>query len=303
MVHQGQAVGTTRIWQGVVSLEEHVRRALFLYVLGTIVILQLYFVLFSLVPQFSPSPTRAVWFTALFFPGGLVAAGLRLRRPGPSPEATPEVPYGWLVLMLAAFGFWAGMYLLTGHYSRLMPPVDVATTWDSAIPLRPVFSFLYLTVYSLFLLPFLVARSPNDLALYVMAQVAPLLVSYALFFLIPVAFPHPPVPATDFLSWVLNQIYSGDTPANCYPSTHCSTGTVAALMLYRLDRRLGAFGFITATGLAFATLYTHQHYIADVVAGVALGAVAYGLAAQLLPLHSVQRYTALTLAWLTRVKA
>jgi predicted membrane protein len=45
----------------------------------------------------------------------------------------------------------------------------------------------------------------------------------------------------------------------------------------RVHRRLGIIAMIAATLVAFSTLFTKQHYVMDVVAGVFLAFVAYGV--------------------------
>jgi membrane-associated phospholipid phosphatase len=50
---------------------------------------------------------------------------------------------------------------------------------------------------------------------------------------------------------------------------------VSALTCYRLDRRLGYGALLCASLVAISTLFTKQHYIADVVAGIVLAFIAY----------------------------
>jgi membrane-associated phospholipid phosphatase len=45
---------------------------------------------------------------------------------------------------------------------------------------------------------------------------------------------------------------------------------MTAILLTEQDRRLGAFGWCYALALAFALLYLGEHYVVDLLAGLAL---------------------------------
>jgi membrane-associated phospholipid phosphatase len=77
--------------------------------------------------------------------------------------------------------------------------------------------------------------------------------------------------------WGLRALYSSDPPYNSFPSLHVAHSFVSALACSRVHRRLGIIAMIAATLVAFSTLFTKQHYVLDVVAGVSLAFVAYGI--------------------------
>jgi len=52
---------------------------------------------------------------------------------------------------------------------------------------------------------------------------------------------------------------------------------VSALTCYRLHRRLGLVTLVCASLVAVSTVFTKQHYIADVIAGILLAFAAYGV--------------------------
>jgi membrane-associated phospholipid phosphatase len=52
---------------------------------------------------------------------------------------------------------------------------------------------------------------------------------------------------------------------------------VSALASYRVHRRLGLAALVCATLVAISTLFTKQHYVADLVAGIILALVAYAV--------------------------
>jgi membrane-associated phospholipid phosphatase len=64
-------------------------------------------------------------------------------------------------------------------------------------------------------------------------------------------------------------------PHNCFPSLHVGHPFVSALTSYRVHRGVGIGAVIGASLVGVSTLYTRQHYILDVIAGIFLACLAY----------------------------
>jgi membrane-associated phospholipid phosphatase len=62
----------------------------------------------------------------------------------------------------------------------------------------------------------------------------------------------------------------GGNPWAAMPSLHFATSLMAALLLTELDPRAGAAGWAYAGTLGFALVYLGEHYVVDLLAGVAL---------------------------------
>lgn len=58
-----------------------------------------------------------------------------------------------------------------------------------------------------------------------------------------------------------------------FPSGHTMSSFVAAMILFRADKRLGIPAFILAFMIAFSRLYLYVHFPSDVIAGALIGAV------------------------------
>jgi membrane-associated phospholipid phosphatase len=54
------------------------------------------------------------------------------------------------------------------------------------------------------------------------------------------------------------------------PSDHFASAAMTAILLTEQDRRLGALGWSYTLGLAFVLVYLGEHYVADLLAGLAL---------------------------------
>lgn len=149
---------------------------------------------------------------------------------------------------------------------------------DRAWPLVPFWALVYGALYLfLILLPIFVVRHDALIRRTVYAYLSIWITAYLFFFVVyPTAAPRPDlVIGEGFALWGLRALYSADPPYNCFPSLHVAHSFVSALAVSRVHRRLGIIGVISATLVALSTLFTKQHYVLDVIAGVLMALVAY----------------------------
>jgi membrane-associated phospholipid phosphatase len=149
--------------------------------------------------------------------------------------------------------------------------------WDRAVPLQPVWALIYGALYMFMIaLPVFVVREEEHIRRTFWAYLAVWITAYVCFFVYPTVAPRPPSVAGDgFAVWGLRFLYDADPPYNCFPSLHVAHSFVSALTCYRLHRRLGLAALLCASLVAVSTLFTKQHYIADVIAGILLAFAAY----------------------------
>jgi membrane-associated phospholipid phosphatase len=151
---------------------------------------------------------------------------------------------------------------------------------DRALPLVPAWALVYGALYLfLILLPVVVIRQHDLIRQTVYAYLLIWLVAYGFFFVLyPTVAPRPAkVTGQGFAVWGLRALYSADPPYNCFPSLHVAHSFVSALATARVHRALGIVATICAVLVAASTLFTKQHYMVDVAAGVLLAGVAYAL--------------------------
>ncbi len=150
---------------------------------------------------------------------------------------------------------------------------------DRRIPVEPAWALVYGALYLfLILLPIFVVRQQEQIRRTVFTYLTVWLAAYVCFLLYPTVAPRPlEVAGKGFLIAGLQFLYGADPPYNCFPSLHVAHSFVSALACYRVHRRIGIAAVLCATLVGVSTLYTKQHYIADVVAGIVLAFVAYAL--------------------------
>ncbi|MBL8988151.1 MAG: phosphatase PAP2 family protein [Gemmatimonadetes bacterium] len=208
-------------------------------------------------------------------PDGSVAAAFGWTIVRQSLARPYRVP-GSMILLCALIPF----YILIPSF---LPPTTrhvPALALDDVLPLVPSWAVVYGALYLfLILLPIVVVREDALVRRMFAAYLSIWITAYLFFFLIyPTAAPRPDrVSGAGFGLWGLRALYSADPPYNCFPSLHVAHSFVSALACSRVHRRLGTVALLAAVLVALSTLFTKQHYVVDVVAGVALALAAYGL--------------------------
>ena len=181
-----------------------------------------------------------------------------------------------MVLLLALVPFYVLIPEFFPPPTRHVPELALDRAW----PLVPSWAIVYGALYLfLILLPIFIVRQQELIRRTVHAYLLIWITAYVFFFAAyPTAAPRPElVTGEGFAVWGLRALYSSDPPYNCFPSLHVAHSVVSALACSRVHRRLGLVAMIAATLVALSTLFTKQHYVLDVIAGVVLAFVAYDI--------------------------
>ena len=150
---------------------------------------------------------------------------------------------------------------------------------DRLFPLAPTWALVYGALYAfLIVLPVFVVQQEELIRRTVWAYLTVWTVAYICFMLYPTVAPRPDVvPGKGFGVWGLRFLYDADPPYNCFPSLHVAHSFVSALASYRVHRTLGLVAILCASLVALSTLFTKQHYVADIIAGTLLALAAYAV--------------------------
>src|SRR3954451_5711275 len=180
-------------------------------------------------------------------------------------------------------------YIFIGQMMRGRPVHIPEVMLDRVLPLQPPWALIYGMLYLfLIVLPVFVVRQDEQIRRTVFAYLTIWITAYVCFFAYPTIASRPAeVIGKGFAVWSLRFLYEVDPPYNCFPSLHVAHSFVSALTCYRVHRGVGIVAGICASLVGLSTLFTKQHYILDVIAGILLASVAYAIFLRSYPRHEV----------------
>jgi membrane-associated phospholipid phosphatase len=164
------------------------------------------------------------------------------------------------------------VYLVIASRARTGGVHAPALALDRLVPLVPTWALVYGALYAfLIVLPVFVIQQEELIRRTVWSYLTVWTIAYLCFLIYPTVAPRPDmVTGRGFAVWGLQFLYQADPPYNCFPSIHVAHSFVSALASYRVNRRLGFVALTCAALVALSTLFTKQHYLVDVMAGILL---------------------------------
>jgi membrane-associated phospholipid phosphatase len=168
--------------------------------------------------------------------------------------------------------FWLVVYGGASVLSRRLPfRFAVHMDWEPRLPFVPELAPVYLSLNLMLLILLLVLRTWRQVVPVLAVLGVETLVAAACFLVLPIedAFPAAAVTGPPGLFFVVADTLN--LAMNYWPSLHVAYAFTAALVIGRRAGSLaGVVGFTWAGAVAVSTMLLHQHYLADVVAGIAL---------------------------------
>lgn len=149
---------------------------------------------------------------------------------------------------------------------------------DGLVPLWPIWVVPYALCYPLWLTAFIFAIGKMDARLF-RALMAACYLTFSVGILTFVLFPTyvilPTLTGTDAFSVLLRQLQIAGGTYDALPSGHIYITTLLALFFSLWMPRLRWLWILILLTISFSTLFTGQHYILDVIAGLAVAWVGY----------------------------
>jgi membrane-associated phospholipid phosphatase len=190
--------------------------------------------------------------------------------------------------LLSAFASLVAMYFVvaaaTTGRTLFVPELPL----DRAVPLRPAWTPVYLSLWVFSFLPLFIVRGIELRRRTILAYITTASIAYVGFLIFPTSAPRPAaVPGDGIAAWCLRTLYALDPPFNCFPSLHVAYAFLAALSACRVHRGLGAAALLWAVLVGISTVFIKQHYVADVVTGASLALAAHAFCLHGLPRSSL----------------
>ncbi|HET9426433.1 MAG TPA: phosphatase PAP2 family protein [Gemmatimonadaceae bacterium] len=167
------------------------------------------------------------------------------------------------------------VYHVIASFNRGRPANLPELAIDRAIQVEPAWMLVYGSVFLFAFLPAFVVRGPELTRRVLWSFISVEVLAFIGYVVYPTSLPRPAITAEGLFPWSLQLIYDIDPPRNCFPSLHVAWAFVAALSCYRVHRGVGLVAIGWASLIGVSTLYTEQHYVVDVIAGVMMACLAY----------------------------
>ena len=163
---------------------------------------------------------------------------------------------------------------------------------------------IYVSYFSVhFLLGIVVWLTKREmLGTYVTVVAATLAIGLAFYYLVPTAPPWLAANAGDLpdvarinaiahsTAWseayAQGSYVAGVNDVGAMPSLHTALTAIVAMSLWRMHRGLGVIGWLYVGAMGFSLMYLGEHYLIDVLAGVAVAAVAWRIVAPKFAAHA-----------------
>jgi membrane-associated phospholipid phosphatase len=157
--------------------------------------------------------------------------------------------------------------------------LSTRTALDSYIPFIPAFViayiFFYIFVYGTVIYSFIKYKK-EDFKLLALSLILANVIAYLIYFSFQTTAIRPAILNTDIFSTILRFIYNNDLNYNSFPSGHAYLTTIVALYWLKHMKRPQRIRILLASLLIIvSTLFVKQHYIIDILGGIALGAISF----------------------------
>jgi len=195
---------------------------------------------------------------------------------GPPAIARPRMsPWKRLVWLLTIFA----LQMLYFPINRLMEGgIAPSTPMDDWIPVWPIWVVPYLLSLLWWTGAFAWAAWKMEAKLYralATGIIAVMLFSYAVYIFCPTYVDRPPLEKEGWAADLLRLVYSNDRDNNALPSGHTYTTMIISLFWWRWRPRQRWLWAGIAVIVLLSTLFTGQHYLLDVVAGILVAWAGY----------------------------
>lgn len=185
----------------------------------------------------------------------------------------PERGEGWkLALMTGSFCtlFWSA-YWSANQYAAAAPRFRVDLPFETHIPFLPWACVLYVSIVPLMLMAPFVCRSAARMWPLFCALCAEVAAASLVFLAFPVELGYPPLPATGAAAGLMDAARQAALQYNLFPSLHVTFALTTAAALAPIGGpRWKTVIWIWSFLIVASTLLTHQHHVADVLAGAVL---------------------------------
>ena len=188
------------------------------------------------------------------------------------------VPAYSLFPLLFCFVWNVLIYVYIGRFMAGARHYDLTTGFDRAVPFVTWWVYIYLGCYLFWVVNYILAGREGRESCYrfCTVDIVSRTVCGVIFILLPTTNVRPEVTGSGFADMLMRFVFDVDPPVNLFPSIHCIVSWMCVIGIRR-SRKIPfwykVLSVIMAVLVMVSTQLTKQHYIADVVSGVALAEI------------------------------
>lgn len=160
--------------------------------------------------------------------------------------------------------------------------VDLTLSLDGKIPFQPIWVVAYFGSYIFWMYQYITTakESPAMACRLAVADGVAKLICLVFFVVFPTTNVRPEITGHGVFDWLMRFLYWVDTPTNLFPSAHCMVAWLGTRFIFecKKPRRKALVNALCILGsiLVFlSTLFTKQHVLLDVFAGIAVAEIGW----------------------------
>lgn len=161
---------------------------------------------------------------------------------------------------------------------------DFTTAFDKKVPFVPAWVSIYFICYVFWVVNYILVSRLDKQHFYrfVTADLVAKLICGFFFFVLPTTNVRPEVTGNGIWEVLMRWLYAVDEPTNLFPSIHCLTSWFCYIGI-RGQKKIPVwyqrFSFLFAVLVCLSTQFTKQHYVVDLIGGVALAELSFAICA------------------------
>lgn len=163
---------------------------------------------------------------------------------------------------------------------------DLSIGIDAWLPFVPFFVSFYVLAYVQWFWNYIFhGRLGREICYHIVtADVIAKLICMVFFLALPTEIDRPEITGGGIWNFLTGLIYASDTPRNLFPSIHCLESWLcfrASLLVKGAPRWYAPFQFVFTLGVFASTVLIKQHFVIDILAGVAVVEIGWFLSKKL----------------------
>lgn len=194
-------------------------------------------------------------------------------------DTTLSFTFRMQILILTLLG-WLVIYFFVNRL-QVEPQrrIDLGIELDRKIPYIPLFALIYFSTYPFVIQPFVILSNARQFYWMVACFVSISVISSLIHAMLPSKIERvEQVTVGGVSGWMLSLFQKTCKPYGNFPSMHVGLSVpVVVANFLAFGPLTGGLSLFWAVLIALSTLYTKQHYVLDVLAGVVGGLLIFGL--------------------------